>query len=227
MPELDAWTYVVAVVCGGLVGVDAVSWPQVMISRPLVAATLGGALLGDPGAGLMVGAVLELLGLRHPPFGAARYPDTGPAALVAGAAFAVSGGGVTSLAVAVSAGWLLGWVGAHTVHLLRGLNGRLVGQPASLSVAPGRLERRQRFAVGLDFARGALLTAAFLVPAELVARVVPASAGGLAPPVAAAVLAVVVGGAAGAAAGGLFGGRRGWLLLAAGGLASVVALVLA
>jgi mannose/fructose/N-acetylgalactosamine-specific phosphotransferase system component IIC len=226
MPEMDAWTYLVAVVCGGVVGVDAVSWPQAMVSRPIVAATLGGAFLGDPASGLLVGAVLELLSLRHPPFGAARYPDTGPAGLVAGAAFAASGGGVAALAVAVSIGWMLGWVGARTVYLLRRLNGRLVGDQASLAAAPGRLERRQRLAVGLDFARGGALTAAFLVPAALVARVVPA-AGGAVGPVVAATVAVVVGGAAGTAAGGLYGGRRGWLLLAAGGLASVVALVLA
>lgn len=225
MPELDAWTYVVAVVCGGVVGVDAISWPQVMISRPLVSATLGGALLGDPGSGLLVGALLELLSLRHPPFGAARYPDTGPAGLVTGAAFAASGGGVAALAVAVAIGWVLGWVGSRTVYVLRGLNGRLIEHPGTLAVAPGRLERRQRLAVGLDFARGAALTAAFFVPAALVVRVAPAAAG-VVGPVVTGMLAVVVGGSAAAAAGGLLGGRRGWLLLATGGLVSFVFLVL-
>ena len=35
---------------GGMLGLDVVSFPQAMISRPLVAATLAGALVGDPGA---------------------------------------------------------------------------------------------------------------------------------------------------------------------------------
>ena len=35
------------VALGALVGLDVVSFPQMMISRPLVAATVAGALAGD------------------------------------------------------------------------------------------------------------------------------------------------------------------------------------
>ena len=43
---------------GGLVGMDVVSFPQAMWSRPIVAATLAGALSGDARAGLLAGAAL-------------------------------------------------------------------------------------------------------------------------------------------------------------------------
>src|SRR5690606_32185991 len=36
---------------GGLLGLDVVSFPQAMLSRPIVAATAAGALLGDPAGG--------------------------------------------------------------------------------------------------------------------------------------------------------------------------------
>ena len=55
---------------GGVLGLDVVGFPQAMISRPLVAATAGGALLGHSMSGLMIGAALELIALETLPFGA-------------------------------------------------------------------------------------------------------------------------------------------------------------
>src|SRR4051812_47625043 len=73
---------------GGILGLDVVSFPQAMISRPLVAATLGGALIGQSASGLLVGAALELIALETLPFGASRYPEWGSASVVGGAIFA-------------------------------------------------------------------------------------------------------------------------------------------
>lgn len=70
---------------GGVLGLDFVSFPQAMVSRPLVAATLAGVLVGAPAAGLTAGVSLELLALGTLPFGAARYPEWGSAAVVGGA----------------------------------------------------------------------------------------------------------------------------------------------
>ena len=46
---------------GALLGLDVVSFPQAMVSRPIVAATLAGAFIGHPPAGLLIGVVLELI----------------------------------------------------------------------------------------------------------------------------------------------------------------------
>lgn len=153
---------------GGLVGADSVSWVQAMISRPIVAGTLGGALAGSPAAGFMVGAFLELLSFRHPPYGAARYPDVATASLIGGAAYAASGGtGLGSLLLVIAAGWGIGWMGTRSVHLLRVFNTRLAADSAFLARKPRRIEIRQRMGIALDGLRAALLTASFTIPVAL------------------------------------------------------------
>ena len=162
---LTLWASLVA--CGAAVGLDAVSWPQVMVSRPIIAATIGGALLGDASSGFLVGAVLELFGLGHTPYGAAVYPETGPAGLVAGAGLAsVDGVSIATLVVAAASGWAIGWIGAVSVRMQRRINERLLAGPG-LAAPPQRLERRHRLAMVLDGLRAAALTAAFVVPVML------------------------------------------------------------
>ncbi len=73
---------------GALLGLDVVSFPHAMISRPIVAATLAGAFIGNPPAGLLIGVVLEMIALDTLPFGASRYPEWGSASVVGGSLFA-------------------------------------------------------------------------------------------------------------------------------------------
>ena len=47
-------------VLGGLLGLDGTAVGQFMVSRPVVAGTLVGWVLGVPGLGLSIGAMLEL-----------------------------------------------------------------------------------------------------------------------------------------------------------------------
>lgn len=70
---------------GALLGLDMVSFPQAMLSRPIVSATLAGAFVGRAGGGLLTGAVLELIALETLPFGASRYAEWGTAGAVGGA----------------------------------------------------------------------------------------------------------------------------------------------
>ena len=99
---------------GAIIGLDVVSFPQAMISRPLVAATVAGLLLGDPAGGLLVGATLELIALETLPVGASRYPEWGSASVVGGALFAlrpVPTSGALTMAVlgALATAWVGGW----------------------------------------------------------------------------------------------------------------------
>lgn len=216
--ELSAGDWALACLFGAIIGLDGVSWPQAMWSRPIVAGTLGGMLFGAPAAGCLVGAWLELVLSRHPPFGGARHPETGPASFTAGAAYAVAGGGAPAgIVAAVAAGWAIGWTGAYSVMLLRRVTPSLVSRSGGFRGGAAALTRRHRLAIVLDGLRAGLLVAALLVPSVLFVRLLSThpSGGG-----AAAWWPVVAGlglaGAAGVAARGLGARGRHWPALAAG-----------
>jgi mannose/fructose/N-acetylgalactosamine-specific phosphotransferase system component IIC len=148
-------------VLGGLVGLDATSFPQVMISRPLVAGALTGLLYGQPAEGAMVGAILEIFDLGILPVGAARYPDSGTATVAAVAAYAsiplhALDPGVLLLAVIFGLAWET-VTGTSTVWLRR-LNERLVLSTPRWHGRPGlALERLHLTSMVLDFLRAAVL----------------------------------------------------------------------
>ena len=62
---------------GAIGGLNVVSFPQAMISRPIVAATVGGAFAGNAGAGLLVGAAVELIALETLPVGRVSLSGVG------------------------------------------------------------------------------------------------------------------------------------------------------
>lgn len=157
----------------GVMGLDVVSFPQVMISRPVVAASIAGAFFGAPVAGLVCGAALECLALESLPVGASRYSEWGSASVVAGAIAAHGASGVSlprpSLFVlAMVVGISTAWVGGWTMVWLR----RLIA-----SFAHPRLEQlaagHRRTVVGLqvfgmtaDLARASLLGVVAYIPAS-------------------------------------------------------------
>ncbi|MEO8621314.1 MAG: PTS sugar transporter subunit IIC [bacterium] len=105
---------------GGILGLDVVCFPQMMVSRPLVAATLAGAFVGDPAMGIFVGVTLELIALATLPFGASRYPEWGSAAVVGGAiAGALHAESSGALSIGVLAALATAWVGGLTLVKLR------------------------------------------------------------------------------------------------------------
>lgn len=225
---LTAGEWLMLCAVGALAGADDSSWPQVMVSRPLVAATAAGAVAGDAASGLLAGAVLELVLLAYPRMGAARTPDPGVAGVVGGTACAAAGGGTGALAGAVLAGWAAGWIGEWSVRSLRTLNGRLVGRPDELAGDPQAVESRHRWGIRLDLLRGGVVTAALVVPAAILASMAseaPAAGGWTG--AAAAVTAIGVGAAAGSTSRLLSTGRwrPAWLMvgLAAGVAVAVLA----
>lgn len=223
---------VLLTIVGAIVGLDFVSFPQAMLSRPLVSATLGGWVCGDPAAGLITGIVLECFALETMPFGASRYPEWGPAAVAAGAVAAMPGAAADArlqmLPFAVLGGLVAAMLGGQTLVWLRRINltvaGRyrdeLAGGDATALVAV------HWTGLILDFGRAGAVTAVF-VTALLALRDVIAPA---LPSVSAASSAALVGVLAVGVAGGAVWKvvhttkGYGWYLVAgvAAGLALVV-----
>ena len=139
---------------GGWVATDSTSFGQFMVSRPLVAASLAGWIVGDPISGAALGVVLEAFHLNVLPVGAARYPEAGPAAVVAGAAYAIAEPTPGAMLIAISFALVWEWVAGQSVHRLRHANVRLA--TPRVDGAAG-LQRRHLGATGLDFLRGVLL----------------------------------------------------------------------
>jgi len=150
---------------GAVLGLDVVSFPQAMISRPLVAATAAALLLGDPVRGLLVGATLEMFALETLPFGASRYPEWGSAAVIGGSLFTLHDNtSAGALTVAVLAALSAAWIGGWSMVQLRKLNAILARQRHE-AVAAGSnrvVEGLQVFVLTADLLRGGLLTMVLL-----------------------------------------------------------------
>jgi PTS system mannose-specific IIC component len=154
------------VLLGAVLGLDVVSFPQAMISRPIVAATLAGAFAGAPAAGLVVGAALECLALETLPFGASRYPEWGSASVVGGL---IGTRGVDAAAsLPEPAAWVVGvmaaiataWVGGWTMVWHRRLIARWA-RPRLELLASGTMRTviaLQVFGLTADLVRGGALT---------------------------------------------------------------------
>jgi PTS system mannose-specific IIC component len=150
---------------GAVLGLDMVSFPQAMISRPIVAATAAGALAGNPSAGLLIGAVLELFALETLPFGASRYPEWGSASVVGGALFATQPAGAGgALVVAVLAALITAWASSWSMVQHRRLIGRWAerARPAIEAGAGDAVVSLQLRGLTADLARGGVVTAVAL-----------------------------------------------------------------
>lgn len=143
---------------GGLVGLDGTSVGQFMISRPLVVGTLTGWLAGEPLMGAAIGTVLEIYLLVSFPTGGSRFPEGATATVVAVGA-AEAGAGAEALALGVAVGLVWGHVGGFSIAWLRRLNATLVPREGQPAPSAGRLTLLHLTTVGLDFVRGALVTA--------------------------------------------------------------------
>jgi mannose/fructose/N-acetylgalactosamine-specific phosphotransferase system component IIC len=204
---------------GGLVGLDGTSFPQVMISRPLIAGALTGTVFGRPIEGAVIGFLLEIFALITLPIGAALYPESGTASVAATSAYlvAVPAGiepGYLVLALAFGLAWERAT--ALSVVLQRRANGRMLVRTGA--VAAAKLERRHLAAMTTDFVRGAAVTlAGGLIGAALLRLLGPHW--GLAPDVTARMLTVVGAAMVGTAI-PLFGGLRARRIAVAAGVAT-------
>jgi mannose/fructose/N-acetylgalactosamine-specific phosphotransferase system component IIC len=186
---------------GALLGLDVVSFPQAMISRPIVAATAAGAFIGNPTAGLLIGVVLEMIALDTLPFGASRYPEWGSASVVGGALFASEPIGMPgALPASILAALLTASISGWSMVVLR----RIIA--SRLERTRDKIEEGSRDALlslhlsgmTMDLLRGALVTiTAMMIFAPIVRAIVAIWGSDSAPSRAVVVViaAVVAGGA--------------------------------
>lgn len=148
-------------VLGAICGLDVVSFPQAMISRPIVGATAGGAITGSAPEGLLIGVVLELLALDTRPFGASRYPEWGTAGVTGGAVFAAVGAGRPgALPVAVFVSLVTAMIsGSSMVALRKVIGARAAAMRDLIEAGSGHaVVGLQLFGLTADLARGFALT---------------------------------------------------------------------
>jgi len=146
------------VLWGTLAGLDLASLFQTLLSRPLVVGAATGWLLGEPAAGLRLGALLELFALDVVPVGSSRYPDFG-AATVGATIVAAAGPWEVTLGAAGLVGIALAIVGGSTLPTTRRLNARAVRAytPRLEAGDPAAVRAVQLVCLGHDVVRSGVL----------------------------------------------------------------------
>ena len=169
---------------GTVVGLDVVTAPQSMVSRPLIAGAITGILVGlfHPGlfpvppvaTGLMVGAVLELYALDVLPVGASRYPDYGPASVAATYA-ALGWRPEIGLGPSVGVGLLVAVLGGWGMQVVRRANAAAIQRRAAALSAgeTDAIRALQWGGIRRDVVRSAAVTLTGLMLAETIWPLLP------------------------------------------------------
>lgn len=121
-------------VVGGLLGLDRTAVGQFMVSQPIVAAPFTGWLLGDPAAGLVIGAALELIWVLDVPIGTFVPADSTISAVFATAVAALGCPGGAPLPVIGFCILLTAALAPVTMRadgIIRNWNARLMDRVAS------------------------------------------------------------------------------------------------
>ena len=123
------WQFLLAAAFGGICYLDRTAAFQVMLHRPLVVATVVGAIFGNLAAGAQVGTVLELFYLVRLPVGASIPPDDTGAAVFGGAAAAAASSSIGleqgSFAAILLLSVLCAETGKYADRFVRRMNGRI------------------------------------------------------------------------------------------------------
>lgn len=155
-------TLTLLAILGAVVAVDATSLGQLMLSRPLIAGTLAGALVGMPLEGALIGALMEIMSLGILPVGASRYPETGTAAVAAVGTMGLAGAAPLPEGLLLVLLYGLVWqrLFGATVVAERYLNERLVhaGEEDERADLHDRIERWHLTSMTVDLLRGAVAT---------------------------------------------------------------------
>jgi mannose/fructose/N-acetylgalactosamine-specific phosphotransferase system component IIC len=141
---------------GGLLALDETTVGQFMVSRPIVAGVLAGWLIGDPVAGIGVGAFMELFSLVALPAGGARLAAT-PSGTVAAVATAAALPMPGALPLALLWGLVLAEVGGYGVDRLRHWNASAWARVEERGLSTRDVVLVHWRSIVLDGVRGALI----------------------------------------------------------------------
>ncbi len=150
-------------VWGGIVALDTTAALQILLSRPLVACSVAGFLLGGFPAGFLVGLIFELLYLDELPVGGAFFNEGNVGATIA-AGLAVllersTGRPELALFLAALTGLAMSKAGGRIVELMRQVNTRIYARLMALrQITPAAVTRHHLFAILCMFFAGGLLT---------------------------------------------------------------------
>ena len=152
---------------GGVIGLDRTAAGQFMISQPIVAGPLAGWMLGDPTAGAVIGATLELIWVLDLPIGTFVPANATVGTVSATAIAALANPGGASLPVigfSIMLTTLLVPITMKADGLVRQLNSRIADW--ALSAPGGRggaeLSRIQCAGLGVFFLKSFVLYILFI-----------------------------------------------------------------
>lgn len=114
-----------------IISLDTAAVFQVLISQPIVACTIIGWLSNDLLFGLQIGLIMQLIWISSLPIGAAMFPDGNLGSIVAvivATQVDIEEEGFEHLIIfmAVFYGFILSFIGAHTMKLIRTWNVQLL-----------------------------------------------------------------------------------------------------
>lgn len=196
----DPWTWIALCGWAGLILASEVAFGPLFLHEPLIAALVGGWILGRPFLGAATGLLFQLTWPGLAPMGGSLEPKAGLGALLAVVFVSAlpSGWGGLALVPAVAAGAAFAWIGPWLEHLRRRRNewreSRLLSDPhamhqAGAVVRQGLLDALALGALAFGLAGGVAIAALFaggVVPSLAAAAAGPAGVGagwlGLTPP---------------------------------------------
>lgn len=194
-------SYLALAAVAGLAAIERKGFLQAMLSRPVALGAIVGAVLGDPGTGLLVGIPLELLWLGAVNMGAALpvHEALGAAASAGGAVLCLRGlpGGAEPARVAAVAALVvavclpLAWIGRRVDGWVEQWNDHLY-ERAEHELARGETVvavRANLYGIALPFAVAAVLAPVAAMVSATIAREALVAIPGLVGPLAAGWLA--------------------------------------
>ncbi len=145
---------------GGIVALDTTAVLQIMVSRPMVACSIIGLILGNFQLGFTIGILLELLYISELPVGGANFAESNVGSAAAAAIAILTVRQFPDRVNIIIAGSLLlaaiiSWCGGKLVRLMRRINSRVYDSILKKElITPWHINLGQFYGITLAFMLG-------------------------------------------------------------------------